>query len=157
MQIHDRALRPAWSGLMHDPPRPIFCLIVEDDPLVGLDLAEVLEADGYYVAGPFRSGREASRWLDRFTPDVAVVDFALADGLCRELVATLQARQIGFVIHSGSLRSQYPAGSSGNEVWIEKPTSIAAIATALQQLLALQKADRDATPPCCAATRVSIS
>ena len=30
--------------------RPMFCLLIEDNPLVGLDLADALDAGGYYVA-----------------------------------------------------------------------------------------------------------
>jgi DNA-binding NarL/FixJ family response regulator len=58
---------------MQEMLQPVFCLLIEDSPLVGLDLADALGASGYYVAGPFPCGREASDWLTRFTPDVAVV------------------------------------------------------------------------------------
>ena len=121
---------------MRDPSRPVFCLLAEDDPLVGLDLADALEAEGCYVAGPFRSGREAVRWLDRFTPDIAVVDLALADGLCRDLVATLLGRGIPFLIHSGTRACRNPLPALSREPWFEKPACPRAIATALHDLLA---------------------
>ena len=74
--------------------QPVFCLIVEDSPLVGLDLAEALEASGYFVAGPFPCGREASDWLARFTPDVAVVDLTLRDGRC--MILSVSFRPVPF-------------------------------------------------------------
>jgi hypothetical protein len=36
---------------MQEPSRPVFCLIIEDNLLIGLDLADALDASGYYVAG----------------------------------------------------------------------------------------------------------
>jgi DNA-binding response OmpR family regulator len=118
------------------PSRPVFCLIVEDDPLVGLDLADGLETQGYYVAGPFRSSWETARWLECFTPDVAVVDLALADGLCRDLILTLRERGISFVAHSGYPRRHNPVGALADGLWLEKPASPTTIDAALQNLLA---------------------
>ena len=68
---------------MSERARPAFCLIVEDDPVVGLGLADALDPGKWYIAGPFKYGRDVLCWLSRFTPDVAVVDLSLADGwLC---------------------------------------------------------------------------
>ncbi len=53
--------------------RPPLCIIVEDDPQVGLDLADALDEAGFFVAGPLTSGQSALDWLARFSPDVAVV------------------------------------------------------------------------------------
>jgi DNA-binding NtrC family response regulator len=131
---------------MRDPSRPAFCLLIEDDPLVGLDLAEALDAAGFYVAGPFRSGREAARWLERFTPDVAVVDLALSDGPCRDLVRALRARGIPFLVHSGGRRGEGPIPAHPDEPWFEKPASAAAIAGALHRLLAAPRGIAGATP-----------
>ncbi len=77
--------------------RPVFCLLVEDNPLVGLDLAGALDASGYYVAGPFPCGKEASEWLERFTPDVAIVDLILRDGRCNAVIHELQARAMALL------------------------------------------------------------
>ena len=68
--------------------------------MVGLDLADALDASGYYVAGPFTSGRVASAWLAQFTPDVAVVDIALSDGQWLVIVRELQARAIPCIIYA---------------------------------------------------------
>ena len=131
---------------MRDPSRPVFCLLVEDDPLVGLDLADGLDRVGFYVAGPFSSGREALRWLERFTPDVAVVDLALADGPCRDLVRALRARGIPFLVHSGCGRDRGPIPARPDEPWIEKPASAAAIAAALRDMLAAAPRIEGASP-----------
>lgn len=85
---------------MQNPPRPVFCLVVEENPVVGLDLADALDTSGYYVAGPFTSGRVASAWLAQFTPDIAVVDTAISDGQGLGILRELQARAIPYIIYA---------------------------------------------------------
>lgn len=116
--------------------RPVFCLLIEDNPLVGLDLADALDAGGYYVAGPFPCGREASEWLARFTPDVAVVDLTLRDGRCLEVVRELKARDIPFIIYSGCPLQQRPSDVPADVPWLEKPASYGVIARTLELLSA---------------------
>jgi DNA-binding response OmpR family regulator len=120
---------------MQDPPQPVFCLLVEDNPLVGLDLADALDGRGYYVAGPFTLGREACDWLEQFTPDVAIVDLMLKDGRCTDVIRELRARAIPFLIHSGSSASQSPLRVEAAIPWLEKPVSLPVIEAALRKLL----------------------
>ena len=122
--------------------RPVFCLLVEDSPLVGLDLADALDAGGYYVAGPFPCGRDASEWLGRFTPDVAIIDLTLRDGRCHDVIVELQARAIPFVIYSGCPVRHRPSDVPSDVPWLEKPASTEMITTALQELLAGAFPDR---------------
>lgn len=120
---------------MQDLRRPVFCLLVEDSPLVGLDLAEALDASGYYVAGPFPCGGEASDWLARFTPDVAIVDLTLRDGQCLGVVRELRARAIPFIVYSGSPARQRPFDLPADVPWLEKPSSHEMIVRTLRELL----------------------
>jgi len=55
-------------------------MIVEDEALVALDLADEFEVAGHGVAGPFRRVRDAMAALDKATPDAAVLDVNLVDG-----------------------------------------------------------------------------
>ena len=71
-------------------------LIVEDDPLIGLDLRDELLAAGYHVAGPACHEREALELATDLHPEVALVDIDLhggQEGL--QLARTLRA-------HSGA-------------------------------------------------------
>lgn len=111
----------------------MLCLLVEDNPLVGLDLAEALDASGYYVAGPFPCGRDASEWLAQFTPDVAIVDVTLRDGMCLEVIRVLQARTIPFIVYSGGPVRRTPFDIPAEVPWLEKPTSYEVIAKILQE------------------------
>jgi len=135
---------------MQDLPQPVFCLLVEDNPLVGLDLADALDASGYYVAGPFPCDRDASEWLMQFTPKVAIVDLMLRDGLCLGVLREIQARAIPFLIYSGSPVRQRPSAVPADVPWIEKPASYEVIATILQALLSEGASEADPSRTCSA-------
>src|SRR3712207_2202566 len=78
----------------------MFCLLVEGNPSVGLSLAETLDAYSHFVAGPFPSQAQACRWLEWFTPDLAILDPALRDEPASPIIVELQARSIPFFFHS---------------------------------------------------------
>ena len=129
---------------MQELTPPLLCLLVEDSPLVGLDLADALDGRGYYVAGPFPCGREAAKWLTRFTPDVAIVDLTLRDGRCLDVIRILKARAIPFLFYSGWPVDQRPFDVPSDVPWLMKPISTDSIDRALRELLseAAPKADR---------------
>jgi DNA-binding response OmpR family regulator len=56
-------------------------LVVEDEPLVGLDLVDMLEAAGAHVLCAKRAG-EAISSLDRFQITAAALDINLGDHDC---------------------------------------------------------------------------
>ncbi|TNC05409.1 response regulator [Methylobacterium terricola] len=78
----------------------ITVLLVEDDALVGLDLGEALARAGYRTAGPVGTLAGALVQLRHRTPDLAIVDVRLRDGLSSELARELHQRQVPFVVHS---------------------------------------------------------
>ena len=55
-------------------------IVAEDDPLIAWAVRVGLVDQGYEVCGWADSGREAVRLAELHRPDVAVVDFGLADG-----------------------------------------------------------------------------
>jgi DNA-binding response OmpR family regulator len=100
--------------------RPRFCLLVEEQPKVGLDLADALDTAGFFVAGPLTSGQAALDWLARFTPDIAIVDPVLKDGTYAQLFATLQEREIPVVVHSTQGLSEHLLPILGG-IWMQRP------------------------------------
>jgi DNA-binding response OmpR family regulator len=97
------------------------CLIVEDQVLIAMSLEAYLEDVGYDLAGPFRSNADALAWLSTNTPDLAILDYKLHDGLCVELAGILRERRVPFVIYSGDPKiADMPAEFEGAP-WIEKP------------------------------------
>ncbi|MGE7413496.1 response regulator [Methylobacterium tarhaniae] len=82
----------------HD--RPPTVLLVEEDPLLGLEVGDVLAEAGYRVAGPMRSQAEAMEWVRGSTPDLAVLDTSLRDGDGSRLARVLRARGVPFLVHA---------------------------------------------------------
>jgi CheY-like chemotaxis protein len=54
-------------------------LLVEDEPMIALMVADIVEAQGLGVAGVFRANAEALCFLHHCRPDAAIVDYSLAD------------------------------------------------------------------------------
>lgn len=80
-------------------------LLIEDDPLLGLDLGDTLAEAGYRVAGPLRTQAEAVAWvaearLAGSTPDLAVLDLPLRDGDGSQLAGTLRAQGVPFLVQA---------------------------------------------------------
>lgn len=109
-------------------------LIVEDDALVGLFLADSLEDQGYRIAGPLGGCRETLRWLEAHTPDVCILDVALRDGNCIELARTLRSRGIPFVIFSGHAQRRDDPIEYGGAPWVGKPAQVEHLVEALRAL-----------------------
>jgi DNA-binding response OmpR family regulator len=55
-------------------------LVVEDDALIAMEMAERLADMGYEVIGPAHSIAEAEALLERETPDCGLLDASLAGG-----------------------------------------------------------------------------
>ena len=119
---------------MPTPSRQPFCLVVEDNPQVGLDLADALETAGFFVAGPLTSGQKALDWLARFNPDVAVVGPILNDGVAGGLISELQTQGVPFLIYPANSFSEnlLPLASTP---WLTQTCSVADIIKALTLLL----------------------
>lgn len=83
-------------------------LIVEDEVLIGMDLALTLEDAGFAVLGPFNAADKALHCLQTETPRFAVLDLNLGQGHTSEPVAEhLNARGIPFVFLTGYSASSH--------------------------------------------------
>jgi CheY-like chemotaxis protein len=98
-------------------------LIVEDEQLVALSLAELVTDAGFRAIGPVAAASEAMRALDQCRPHAAILDMVLKDGLATHVAVELANRGIPFVVYSGLP----PGGLSLPELakarWHEKPGS----------------------------------
>jgi DNA-binding response OmpR family regulator len=86
-----------------------------------MSLEAYLEDVGYELAGPFRSNAEALAWLENSTPDLAILDYKLNDGLCVDLARILKVRGVPFVIYSGDRQASVMPTEFEGAPWIEKP------------------------------------
>ena len=118
----------------HPDSRPLV-LILEDEALIGLNLQDELQAEGYGVVGPFTTCAAALSWLQTATPATAILDAALKDGSCREIALELTRRDVPFLIYSGYHENRQLLADFHHVTWIEKPAPSSALVEACQQLL----------------------
>lgn len=81
-------------------------LIVEDEPLIGMDVTDTLTDAGATVIGPVRTEAAALEAIDRAHASRritgAVLDVDLGDHTCRNVAARLAALDVPFILHSGN-------------------------------------------------------
>lgn len=97
-------------------------LIIEDEPLVALDIAALLETDGFEIAGIAASIEEALNMITHADFDVALLDGNLRGQAVDAVASALQEKKISFVFVSGYGRENLPARFSGIPV-VAKPFS----------------------------------
>jgi DNA-binding response OmpR family regulator len=106
-------------------------LVVEDEPLIALDIADTLEHAGAHVSISYRLS-EALGTIDAHHWSGAVLDYELPDGDCAPLCQRLGARGVPFVVHTG--HDELPRIYLGG-VCVYKPASGAMLVETLEQLL----------------------
>ncbi|MDR7040429.1 DNA-binding response OmpR family regulator [Methylobacterium sp. BE186] len=96
-------------------------LLTASDALLGMDLSEALESAGYRVIGPVGAAEEALAQIEREAPTLAVVDLALKDGPCTELLRELRLRGVPCLIHTDGEPSSTFIGGHDGVRWLRKP------------------------------------
>ena len=86
-------------------------LVVEDDPLIALDIADTLRGAGVVVAGPATRLSKALRLVDEVRIDAAAIDVRLDRDTTNELANRLTAARVPVPVsdqrsrgYSGGLR-----------------------------------------------------
>jgi DNA-binding response OmpR family regulator len=82
-------------------------LIVEDEPLIALDLQAIVEGEGHEVVAMHNSVAGARGSLS-CPPDFALLDIDVKDGKSFDLASELEARRIPFAFVSGSRQAEVP-------------------------------------------------
>jgi CheY-like chemotaxis protein len=86
---------------MTQPRRSAGILIVEDEFVVAMDLAFMLQGAGYSILGPVGSVAQALELLRHWRPDAALLDVVLRDGERVTPVArVLAAMDVPFMLAS---------------------------------------------------------
>lgn len=91
------------SSPERDPPQRI--LVVEDQFLVALDIAALLEGGGYGVVGPAATVSKALTLIEHEPIDAAVLDINLEDDLSYPIADMLRDRDTPFVFATGRNRA----------------------------------------------------
>jgi CheY-like chemotaxis protein len=111
-------------------------LIVEDDCVTAMDLAETLAAAGAHIIGPATTIASALELLGhRPHLDIALLDIEVEGTFVFDVADELVKRAVPIVFTTGYERSEIPARFHGSR-HCEKPVGIAAIAHALGDELA---------------------
>lgn len=104
---------------MNTAPHPGI-LVVEDDPLLAMDLEWTLKQAGYAVIGPAITTAEAFDLLHRHTPDLIILDLNLGNEMAFPVADHLAKAGLPFLILSGHSRGMVPAQHRGRP-FVQKP------------------------------------
>jgi CheY-like chemotaxis protein len=107
-------------------------LLVEDEPLVAMGVADQLRDAGAIVLGPCATAGQAIEFLQANDVDVAVIDFVLADENSEGLQAALETKGIPFLVLTG-----YPrilVRRNDRQRVLSKPISPEILFSAVKQL-----------------------
>lgn len=117
-------------------------LVVEDDPIIALDLAGQLAEAGYAIVGPASNVARALALVNDEGCDIAILDVNLGRGATSEPIAVeLTKRSIPFITLSGYSNDQNPAVfKSGAQQ--SKPVDVADLVPVIEKLLC-----RSGSPP----------
>ena len=103
-------------------------IVAEDDPLIAWAVRVGLVDQGYEVCGWADSGSEAVRLAELHHPDVAVVDFGLADGTDGMAAAREISSRLGIPVVMCSAHADATTEGSRDEVavvgWVSRPYRI---------------------------------
>ncbi|MDD7385036.1 MAG: response regulator [Actinomycetaceae bacterium] len=88
----------------------IRALVVEDDPIIRLDLVETLEDAGYEVVGQAENGEVGLRLADEYSPDLIIMDIKMPtmDGLTAAR-AILENQRVAIVMLTAFSDSDFVA------------------------------------------------
>lgn len=110
------------AELMHVPlNRPV--LLLEDQPLIALDLEDLLLQAGMREVICLRSVEEGLSWLETANPSVIIVDYHLSDGASLSILALAKERHIPCVVHSAvPLPDDGDRNLIAGMPWLDKPS-----------------------------------
>jgi two-component system, response regulator PdtaR len=114
--------------------RALQVMVVEDEAINAMLLAEVLEGMGHEVCAIEATESDAVRSAARWRPDLMIVDATLSEGNGISAVATiLRSRHIPHLFVSGDISRV--AALRPEAVMLQKPFRVADLACAIQQAL----------------------
>jgi CheY-like chemotaxis protein len=109
-------------------------LVVEDEAILAIDIADQLTEAGFEVVGPVPSVSKALKLIAGAGCDVAVLDVNLRNETAEPVARELRLRCTPFLFLSAVSRDHLPP-EFDNEVLLPKPAQSAALVAALQRFL----------------------
>ena len=116
------------------PDRTDAILLVENEPLIAMDLEEMLRASGFDRVTHVVSTRDALAWLDRSRARLVILDLLVGDGSTAPVAERLRQSGTPFVVCSGHARSEVPSTAVFQDaIWLSKPCRQSDLARAVEQ------------------------
>lgn len=123
-------------------------LVVEDQPLLALELSMILEDAGFRVVGTAHDRSEALRLIEDHDPEVALIDVNLRDGLTGPEVARHFCCQAGrAAIFLTANQEMVPGDFAGAIGSLGKPIDSATVRSAAAYALARARGLAQAVAP----------
>ncbi len=88
-------------------------LVLEDEPLVAVDIAATIAGAGWDVLGPVASVQKALKLLEKESCEAAILDANLGGTSAAPVAETLRLRGIPFIVLSGYANEQLQGALSG--------------------------------------------
>ena len=110
-------------------------LVVEDEPVIALDLHGLLQDAGYRVIGPASSSAEALELLHQSNPDVALLDVNLGRTDVFDVANELAARNGRVIFLTGHTKQALPQAHRHRPL-VSKPFLPLVVVKAVQDALA---------------------
>ena len=114
--------------------RAVRVLILEDEPIILMDIEHILEAAGFQPVTAKSSGK-ALREIEECAPDVALLDVNLGRGsTCEAVAERLRELAVPFALHTGDLERQGELVMRFDVPILAKPSSNDAIVQTVKGL-----------------------
>ncbi|WP_439543158.1 response regulator [Hyphomicrobium sp.] len=108
-----------------------FILIVEDEPLIVLDMTDALKCTGAAITST-NTVKHAMLLVEHNGLAGAILDHALPDGDCSDLCARLTERGVPFLIYSGY---NHIEGPCTHVPYLTKPATAEMLVAAVEKLI----------------------
>ena len=108
-------------------------LLMEDNPVLGLEGAFALEDEGATVKGPLARLEAGLELIDGERPDAAILDVELADGEVFPLAERLRERGVPFVFYTARGSEGHMRARAGDAPVVSKSYGSANVIEALNE------------------------
>lgn len=113
-------------------------LVIEDEPIIALDIQMMLEEDGHHVLGPVGRLEQALRLLETSQPDLATLDLNLHGHPATPIAEQLRARSIPFIVASADFAVVSGDAAFAGATGITKPIQRDELLAALYRIADLR-------------------
>lgn len=138
---HSAAYRYALAPMQGVPVilNGVRVLIVEDEPLIAMELAQIIEDAGGIIIGSARTQTDAIALAQNTDFDMALLDVRVRDGTTFELAAILFDKQTPFVFCTGDSEQRDEFRDWAEVPIVIKPHSPEIIIATLSKFLTARK------------------